>query len=232
MPFQRMQNTVLMDAEPRSNGCTIPFQRMPNQYSKLPLKPYQYSITGFLKNATNHFLIYSNQVSLRFRFLRKRLIFSCRSFNPLAATQSKNQSAKRIDLAVPERLSGRPSAVQTFGRNYFSRKSSRFLLNKLFSELISTMCPCRPHPVYVWSGNLSVCRCRNSGQIKVAVQRATHLNLSPRCDDLAGEASLSSYIDALVPASLRSEVLLNLNGKLKTNSSSNLNYAVCGRCIF
>jgi len=59
---------------------------------------------------------------------------------------------------------------------------------------------------------------RNSGQNKVAAQRATHLILSPRCGDLAGKPSLSSHIDALVPAALCSDFRRFLNGSLEANS--------------
>jgi hypothetical protein len=75
------------------------------------------------------------------------------------------------------------------------------------------MRPRRPHPDCVWCLNSRTSRCRNSGQIKVATQRAARLNLSPRCDDLAGEPPLSSYIDALVPAALCSGKWRRLNGR-------------------
>lgn len=120
------------------------------------------------------------------------------------ARQVSNPSTKRLGLAKPERLAGRHSAVQVSIGNYFLRNIGRVFACEHFSTLVSTMQPCRPHPACSGLGNSEACPCRNSGQIKAAAQRASRLNLSPRCDDLAGEPSLSSYIDALVPAALRS----------------------------
>jgi hypothetical protein len=108
--------------------------------------------------------------------------------------------------AKPEaRTPCRPlSAVQVSIGNFFLRNCRQFFGCEPFSTLVSTMPPCRPHPACSGLGNFEACACRNSGQIKVAAPRAAHLNLSPRCGDLAGEPSLSSHIDALVPAALRS----------------------------
>jgi hypothetical protein len=132
------------------------------------------------------------------------------------AHQVTNQSVKRGELADSERLAGRHSAVQDSIGNFFLGNFRRYFGCDPISTLVSTILPCRPHPACSVFGNSEACTCRNSGQIKVAAPRAAHLNLSLRCDDLAGEPSLSSYIDALVPAALRSEVSRFLMGWLKT----------------
>ena len=111
----------------------------------------------------------------------------------------------RASAKTETRTPCRPlSAVQVSIGNFFLRNFRQFFGCELFSALVSTMPPCRPHPACSGLGNSEACACRNSGQIKVAAPRAAHLNLSPRCGDLAGEPSLSSHIDALVPAALRS----------------------------
>ena len=115
----------------------------------------------------------------------------------------QNQSA-REGSANAERLAGRLSAVHVSIGNFFLGNFRQSFDCEPISTLVSTMQPCRPHPACSGFGNSEACPCRNSGQIKVAAPRAAHLNLSPRCGDLAGEPSLSSHIDALVPAALRS----------------------------
>lgn len=107
------------------------------------------------------------------------------------------------------------SAVQVSIGNYFLGNFRRSFGCEPFSTLVSTIQPCRPHPACSGLGNSEACPCRNSGQIKVATLRAAHLNLSPRCGDLAGEPSLSSHIDALVPAALRSGCWWWLGGRLR-----------------
>ncbi len=129
--------------------------------------------------------------------------------------QAKNQSTKRGGLAESERLAGRHSAVQVSTGNFFLGNFRRVFGCELFSILVSTMWRCRPHPACSGLGNSEASPSRNSGQIKVAAPRAAHLNLSPRCDDLAGKPSLSSYIDALVPTALCSEVWRLFEGLLK-----------------
>lgn len=130
------------------------------------------------------------------------------SESPERAVQIGRQPM-RASAKSESRTPCRPlSAVQVSIGNFFLGNFRRPFGCEPFSSLVSTLLPCRPHPACSELGNSEACPCRNSGQIKVASPRAAHLNLSPRCGDLAGEPSLSSHIDALVPAALRSEVWL------------------------
>ena len=97
-----------------------------------------------------------------------------------------------------------PSAVQVSIGNFFLGNFRWFFGCELFSTLVSTPPPSRPHPACSGLGNSEACWGRNSEIFKVAAQRATHLKYSPRCWVLADESPLSRHIDALVPAALRS----------------------------
>lgn len=119
-----------------------------------------------------------------------------------------------------ERPAGRLAAVQVSIGNIVRTNFSGCFGRNGISKQVSTMRPWRPHPDCVRLGNCGAIACRNSGQNKVAAQRASRLILSPRCDDLAGDPSLSSYIDALVPAALRSEVLWVAHGQLKAQPTT------------
>lgn len=209
LPYLRMQDTVQADADYRINGCALPYQRMQNLIQKQTEDICRYALPSLVKNSPNLFLIFSNQIDSYFR--NRFIVARSQVFRNLVC------NTKKISQIYTERLSGRLLAVQSFGRNYFSRKFWKIFLCEQITEQFSMMRPYKPHPVDVFRRNLHTSRCRNSGQIKVASQRATHLNLSPRCDGLADKSSLSSYIDALVPAALRSDV--SIEGGLASNTN-------------
>ena len=227
MPFLRMHTTVPADAEYRSSGCGVPFLRMPKRLTKLTENPRQYLISALAKNVPNLFLIFFNQARSRFVHLFHKAIFTSHRSQTAQMTYLRSSVPNRqkrfgrrgvtrqigvfSDKAVevsrqPKRASANPnprtpcrplSAVRVSDRNCFVRNFQVCLPCDEISTLVSTMQPCRPHPACVWFGNSRSVTCRNSGQIKVATPRAAHLNLSPRCGDLAGEPSLLDANDPI-----------------------------------